>query len=435
MAPNIRLDSWKSIASYLGRGLRTVQRWHTDYAMPVHHFGGTKGCVFAYTADLDRWFLESSDASGVRETGDHPEVEVKKSRSQELTASADAMWDSRSEKNLSSITALYREAVAEDPGNTIALIGLSRSLIEGALLGVIDGYVAYPSAMEALRRVPQSVAGDGSAQCTAAWLKMVYERRWREALAGFDEVLKMTPTYSYALAGRALLYVTEGKIPAAFQYAWEAWNQNPLAAPLSFLAAWIEYLNGDYEGALELVAETKASGEHGAMNAVVEALALTQMGPRGQNLRRIEEIAAEFPQNRVLLGVLGYNYAHGNHPGKAWEILGNLMQMSERKKRSCNYLFALILLGLDEKQEAVSCLERSFAEGSLWSLGFGSDPLLGTLRGDSHFKSLLRKIGPTQNCQDGFSASRANELDNAEIEEEFDHLGVLDSSVSTNVIQ
>ena len=31
-----RLDSWKEIASYLGRGIRTVQRWEREEGLPVH---------------------------------------------------------------------------------------------------------------------------------------------------------------------------------------------------------------------------------------------------------------------------------------------------------------------------------------------------------------------------------------------------------------
>lgn len=34
-----RLDSWKEIAVYLDRALRTVQRWEKDHGLPVHRHG------------------------------------------------------------------------------------------------------------------------------------------------------------------------------------------------------------------------------------------------------------------------------------------------------------------------------------------------------------------------------------------------------------
>ena len=51
-----RLDSWKAIASYLGRGVTTVQRWEEHEALPIHRLPhAKKGSVFAYKDELDAW--------------------------------------------------------------------------------------------------------------------------------------------------------------------------------------------------------------------------------------------------------------------------------------------------------------------------------------------------------------------------------------------
>ena len=52
-----RLDSWKEIATYLKREIRTVQRWEQREGLPVHrHVHTTQGTVFAYKAELDAWW-------------------------------------------------------------------------------------------------------------------------------------------------------------------------------------------------------------------------------------------------------------------------------------------------------------------------------------------------------------------------------------------
>jgi len=56
----VRLDSWKEIADYLGKGERTAKRWAAERALPVHHVpGGGHGSVFAFTAELDKWLLSA----------------------------------------------------------------------------------------------------------------------------------------------------------------------------------------------------------------------------------------------------------------------------------------------------------------------------------------------------------------------------------------
>lgn len=54
--PTARLNSWKEIAQYLDRGVRTVQRWERELQMPVHRIGrGKRSPVFATTTELNFW--------------------------------------------------------------------------------------------------------------------------------------------------------------------------------------------------------------------------------------------------------------------------------------------------------------------------------------------------------------------------------------------
>jgi hypothetical protein len=50
------LNSWKEIATYLGRGVRTVQRWEAELQLPVHRpRGKNRSAVMAFRAELNEW--------------------------------------------------------------------------------------------------------------------------------------------------------------------------------------------------------------------------------------------------------------------------------------------------------------------------------------------------------------------------------------------
>ncbi len=50
------LDSWKEIATYLERDVRTVQRWEKLEGLPIHrHVHERQGTVFAYRREVDAW--------------------------------------------------------------------------------------------------------------------------------------------------------------------------------------------------------------------------------------------------------------------------------------------------------------------------------------------------------------------------------------------
>jgi TolB-like protein/Tfp pilus assembly protein PilF len=68
-----RLDSWKAIASYLGRDIRTIQRWESRDQLPVHRLHHSKmGSVYAYASELDAWRDARDPRSAEVASGDEP---------------------------------------------------------------------------------------------------------------------------------------------------------------------------------------------------------------------------------------------------------------------------------------------------------------------------------------------------------------------------
>ena len=50
------LNGWKEIASFLGKGVRTVQRWEREYGLPAHRLGRQGGeIVWASRRELGEW--------------------------------------------------------------------------------------------------------------------------------------------------------------------------------------------------------------------------------------------------------------------------------------------------------------------------------------------------------------------------------------------
>jgi tetratricopeptide (TPR) repeat protein len=70
-----RLESWKSIAAYLNRDVRTVQRWERDRELPVHRFRRDhRSLPYAFKDEIDAWWASRSDtADGRKCDGSQPD--------------------------------------------------------------------------------------------------------------------------------------------------------------------------------------------------------------------------------------------------------------------------------------------------------------------------------------------------------------------------
>jgi hypothetical protein len=63
ITPEEILSGWKDIARYLGKGVRTAQRYANELGLPVRRVSGNySGAVIARKSDLDSWISSSATA-------------------------------------------------------------------------------------------------------------------------------------------------------------------------------------------------------------------------------------------------------------------------------------------------------------------------------------------------------------------------------------
>ncbi len=423
-----RLDGWKAIARHFGRSCRTVQRWHAEFGLPIRRLGGNKGTIFAYDDELDVWMrARGCEASEEDQNSPGPErlntsplrddsvprngllnhsliPDSAKLHSAELVDLANKMWETLSYSNLSTIARLFREAMDFDPGNAAAFTGLSFALVAQGFWGLVRAPDAYTSAKAALQRALELDPELPDTKCAAAWLKMVLERDWQGARIGFDEALKHKPPTSRAMVGRAVLYIAEGCLPEASRLLQETAQQYPLSSSMTTWYCWNEYLAGDYADALDQIEQFRASGRHGPIMAAIEALAYIQLEEPAAQIERIEAIAFDHRHHDIVRGALGYAYAMAGQHQRAREILDAMKHPSKRNDNRDPYAAALVLIGLDERQEAMKRLEQSYLEGSHWSLGFPYDPILASLRNDPQYQLFMSRVSYPES---EFSVSRS----------------------------
>ena len=90
-----QLNGWKEIAAYLGRSVRTVQRWEKDFGLPVRRFGASKPeSVFALLQEVDAWLLTSQGVNARSGSGADADSPARTdARASARAASADRKQD------------------------------------------------------------------------------------------------------------------------------------------------------------------------------------------------------------------------------------------------------------------------------------------------------------------------------------------------------
>jgi tetratricopeptide (TPR) repeat protein len=439
-----RIDTWKGIASHLRLSARTVQRWHTDYGLPVYHAGGATGAVYAYRDELEKWLrsrrgsdglspgevagLPANSGSEIRALSLEPETLIvphpdrwhssdqgrddyasaiakcfvptsSRLNSAALVERANEMWHLISRNNLSMIARMFRAALDLDPGNAVAYAGLAHCLMLQGIIGAIPLATAYASATKAIRFGQELSPRAAEVRSAAGWLMVLFERDWIGADSVFRSLLSEYPHNPRVLVGYGLLNVTTASLELAAGQLFQAASENALSDFALGLHCWSEYLLGAYSEVRAHLSQARACGKTGFLLTAIGAMLAIQDPLTSGSLEQIKLIVEEDPENEVTHGVFGFQLARAGQSRQARQILEGLASDCRHTRNQPHYAMALVLLGLRDYEGSIGALEQSFKAGSLWSLALQDDPLLMPLHNHPRWNSLLTQFAyprPTQ---------------------------------------
>ena len=129
------------------------------------------------------------------------------------------------------------------------------------------------------------------------------------------------------------------------------------------------------------------------------------------NERRSAAAIAEYKKAQALnddpfvLALIAHADGFSDNKVEALKILDQLKELSKQRYVAA-YSFALVYLGLGNKEEALRWLEQSYQDRAGADIGsIRVDPLFDPLRGDPRFEALAEKIVPAANFK-GAAASK-----------------------------
>jgi TolB-like protein/Tfp pilus assembly protein PilF len=306
-------------------------------------------------------------------------------------------WNKRSGVDLRKAIDYFNQAIAKDPNYALAYTGLADSHM---LLPNYDysGTSARESIAPARAAITKALELDNSLAEAHASLGLLdtLELHLDRAVGDFERAIELKPNYATAHHWLMLGHLSLGHFDAAIAEGKRALELDPLSVIINADYAWTYSCARRFDEAEACVRKTLEIDPrfflaHYYLGAILQL--------RGHLKEAIPELqkSVELNNDSYSLAVLGQAYARNGQKAEAQKVLARMNE--EAKARYISpYAWAVIYLGLGDKERALSELERSLETGDTnYLFVVKVDPLLDDLRGNPRFEALVQKVvGPKQ---------------------------------------
>jgi len=385
-APGDRLESWKEIAAYVSRGVRTVRRWEADEGLPVHrHLHHTQGTVFAFKSEIDAWRASASRAATPREpvarraAGDG-HLQVRQER-----------WRWRKDAIDHAVRLLRNgiETAGDDP-NLHAALGVACLQYREAGIDVSEAPLV--EAERCAGRVFVLEGASAHALQLRGWIH--YARgRIHTAVVDLKASLAADPESADTMLLLANCYLLAGQAAHARPLITRVLAIDPLTPLTRCMPAWADALEGRWEAAIEPYGKMFAMDPDNPMARLFYVWVLAANGRLAEAREIAGGLTADVRETVPgrLCAIMAA--AAGGDPRR---VLANITPEVERAGQATDVFSRLLaqacaMAGL--REPALLWLERAVARGFInYPFLAHHDPFFAGLRGDAAYRDLLARV-------------------------------------------
>jgi TolB-like protein/Tfp pilus assembly protein PilF len=304
-------------------------------------------------------------------------------------------WNKRTGQNLNKAADYFNQAIAADSKFALAYVGLADSYVLMPLYGAGTPQDCFPKAKAAAQKALELDDNLAEAHTSLAQVLCYYDFDFVGSIREFKRAIELNPNYPTARQwyGNSTL-VALGRFDEATAEVKRAIELDPASLVINTDLGTTYYRERRYD---EAIAQLKKTLEMDPAFYYAHWNLGSAFAAKGDYNAAIEEYqkARTLNEDPSMLGLLALAYANSGNKAEAMKIRDRLEALSKERYVSA-YCFALVYLGLGDKEAALRWLEKSFQDRAGDYLRYIKvDPLLDSLHGDPRFKALVQKVvGP-----------------------------------------
>jgi eukaryotic-like serine/threonine-protein kinase len=355
------------------------------------HYTRKAADIFAVQDEIAR---QVTDALRVRLTGGQQELVTKRytenTEAYGLYLKGRYYMNEFSEENLNRAIPFFDQAIALDRRYALAYAARGETFFDMGDLNV--------PMKEAIPKAKQDVAAALSiddrlveARTTLANIKFQYDWNFAGAEEDFKQVIALNPNYAEAHHQYSYYLALTGKPMEGVAEMRLAQQLDPVNPSINVDVCLPYYLARQFDESIAQNHKALEMFPNFFLPHMALGNALIQKGDYSTGIEELQKAKAMEPTPQ-LIGMLGYAYAKSGRKDEARKLLAELKEQS-KGRYVASYWIAIIYVGLDEKDEAFAWLEKAYQERSWWLVWIKMDPIVDSLRSDSRFIDLMRRIG------------------------------------------